>query len=179
MSNILIANENKKSLNINTTDVTELNIVPQNGFIIDLENSDLSVGKIVFKKKESQLPTTWEDLKKLDGFYVESNSEIGSISGYISTINRNVFPTKEEAEACLALSQLCQLRDAYNGEPLADWCDWANSNQKKYCIIIHKGEIYKDNYVNLTKILSFKTGELRDKFVKNFEDLILTAKPLL
>ena len=33
-----------------TAEADELIIVPQNGFIIDLENSDLSVGKIVFKK---------------------------------------------------------------------------------------------------------------------------------
>ena len=163
-----------------TAEADELTIEPKNGKVIDLENSDLSVGKIVFKKKENELPTKWEDLKKLDGFYVEIDSEIDSISdGDISAINRNVFPTKAEAEACLALSQLCQLRDAYNGEPLADWCNWTNSNQQKYCIVIYQGEIYKDVYVNISKILSFKTVKLRDKFFENFEDLILTAKPLL
>ena len=41
----------------------ELTIEPKNGKVIDLENSDLSVGKIVFKKKEKELPTTWEDLE--------------------------------------------------------------------------------------------------------------------
>ena len=158
----------------------ELIIELINGKVIDLENSDLSVGKIVFKKKEKELPTKWKDLKKLDGFYVESNSEINSISDEdIRAINRSVFPTKAEAEACLALSQLCQLRDAYNGEPLADWCNWTNSNQKKYCIVIYKGEIYKDDNVNISQILAFKTEKLRYKFVENFEDLILTAKPLL
>ena len=163
-----------------TAEADELIIEPKKGKVIDLENSDLSVGKIVFKKKENELPNKWEDLKKLDGFYVDVDSEIDSISdGDISAINRNVFPTKAEAEACLALSQLCQLRDAYNGEPLADWCDWKNSNQKKCCIVIYRGEIYKDDYVNISKILSFKTEKLRDKFVENFEDLILTAKPLL
>ena len=35
----------------------ELTIEPINGKVIDLENSDLSVGKIVFKKKENELPT--------------------------------------------------------------------------------------------------------------------------
>ena len=35
----------------------ELTIEPINGKVIDLENSDLSVGKIVFKKKEKELPT--------------------------------------------------------------------------------------------------------------------------
>ena len=158
-------------------EVDELIIGSINCKVIDLENSDLSVGKIVFKKKE--LPTKWEDLKKLDGFYVGIDSEIDSTSdGDISAINRNVFPTKAEAEACLALSQLCQLRDAYNGEPLADWCDWSDANTK-YCICFYEDKICKSKNRGEQNILSFKTDKLRDKFFKNFEDLILTAKPLL
>ena len=163
-----------------TAEADELIIEPKNGKVIDLENSDLSVGKIVFKKKENELPTKWEDLKKLDGFYVEINSEIDSISyGDISAINKNVFPTKSEAEACLALSQLCQLRDAYNGEPLADWCDWSNSERYKYCLQFYGNRLEKYTNQHCTRILAFKTRELRDKFVKNFRELIEIAKPLL
>ena len=145
-----------------TAEVDELTIEPKNGKVIDLENSDLSVGKIVFKKKEKELPTKWEDLDTS----IIKNDLCGD------------FPTIEETKANNALRKLCYLRDAYNGEPLADWCDWQDNN-KKYCIIIYKGEIYKDNYLNISQILAFKTRELRDKFVENFEDLILTAKPLL
>lgn len=162
-----------------TAEADELTIEPKNGKVIDLENSDLSKGKIVFKKKENELPTKWEDLKKLKGYYVNDLSEIFYLRNANMTISKNLFPTKAEAEACLALSQLCQLRDAYNGEPLADWCDWTNSNQKKYCIVIYKGEIYKDDNVNISNILSFKTEKLRYKFVENFRELIETAKPLL
>ena len=160
-------------------EVDELIIEPINGKVIDLENSDLSVGKIVFKKKENELPTKWEYLKKLDGFYVDVDSEIDSISdGDISAINKNVFPTKAEAEACLALSQLCQLRDAYNGEPLADWCDWSDANTK-YCICFYEDKISKSKNRGDENILSFKTDKLRDKFVENFRELIEIAKPLL
>ena len=146
-----------------TAEVDEVTIEPKNGKVIDLENSDLSVGKIVFKKKENELPTKWENFRE--------DLRLTESYGY--------FPTDEEKEAMYALRKLCWLRDAYNGEPLADWCNWTNSNQKKYCIVIYKGEIYKDDCVNISKILSFKTEKLRDKFLKNFEDLILTAKPLL
>ena len=156
----------------------ELTIEPINGKVIDLENSDLSVGKIVFKKKENELPTKWEDLKKLKGYYVNDLSEIFNLRNANMTISKNLFPTKAEAEACLALSQLCQLRDAYNGEPLADWCDWSDANTK-YCICFYEDKICKTKNRGDEKILSFKTDKLRDKFVKNFEDLILTAKPLL
>ena len=158
----------------------ELIIEPKNGKVIDLENSDLSVGKIVFKKKENELPAKWEDLKKLNGYLIGFSSQLTKTGNEILTIeeNKNVFPTKAEAEACLALSQLCQLRDAYNGEPLADWCDWDDDNTK-YCIEICDNRISTDYYSTYKKVLAFKTEELRDKFVENFEELILTAKPLL
>ena len=161
-----------------TEEADELTIELINGKVIDLENSDLSVGKIVFKKKEKELPTKWEDLKKLKGYYVNSCNIHNGGDLPTSFSNKNVFPTKAEAEACLALSQLCQLRDAYNGKPLADWCDWADDNTK-YCIEICDNRISKDYYSTYKKVLAFKTEELRDKFVENFEDLILTAKPLL
>ena len=161
-----------------TAEADELTIEPKNGKVIDLENSDLSVGKIVFKKKEKELPTKWEDLVSVKGCYVRANyiSEYNEYNALDS--NKNVFPTKAEAEACLALSQLCQLRDAYNGEPLADWCDWADDNTK-YCIEICDNRISKDYYISTRRVLAFKTEQLRYKFVENFEDLILTAKPLL
>ena len=161
-----------------TAETDELTIEPKNGKVIDLENSDLSVGKIVFKKKEKELPTKWEDLKKINGYFVNNQGGINKDMASPAINHKNTFPTKAEAEACLALSQLCQLRDAYNGEPLADWCDWQDNN-KKYCIFIYKGEVYKDHYLNISQILAFKTLGLRDKFFENFRELIETAKPLL
>ena len=140
----------------------ELIIEPINGKVIDLENSDLSVGKIVFKKKENELPTTWDDL------YEEKKRDEAL----------NFFPTEEERKAVFALRGLCWLRDAYNGEPLADWCDWSKDNDK-YVIIFTNNEIYKTSRGNSQEVLTFKTKKLRDKFAENFEDLILTAKPLL
>ena len=156
----------------------ELTIKPTNGKVIDLENSNLSVGKIVFKKKENELPTKWEELVFVKGYCLDLNCFVIGYGDKPNNSNKNIFPTKAEAEACLALSQLCQLRDAYNGEPLADWCDWQDNN-KKYCIIIYKGEVYKDDYLNISQILAFKTLGLRDKFFTNFRELIETVKPLL
>ena len=75
-------------------EVDELIIEPINGKVIDLENSDLSVGKIVFKKKEKELPTKWEDLKKLKGYYVNDLSEIFYLRNANMTISKNLFPTK-------------------------------------------------------------------------------------
>ena len=159
-------------------EVDELIIEPKNGKVIDLENSDLSVGKIVFKKKENELPTKWEDLVIVKGYYLDSNCFIRRYGDEPTNSNKNIFPTKEEAEACLALSQLCQLRDAYNEEPLADWCDWRDG-ATKYSIEFYDNEITTFNYKCTRKVLTFKTKKLIDKFVKNFRELIEIAKPLL
>ncbi len=156
----------------------ELTIKTKNGKVIDLENSDLSVGKIVFKKKEKELPTKWEDLKKLKGYYVNDLSEIFNLRNANMSISKNLFPTKAEAEACLALSQLCQLRDAYNGEPLADWCDWSFPKMK-FVIYFDENETFTTEHFYTSSCLAFKTRELRDKFLENFRELIETAKPLL
>ena len=139
-----------------TAEADELTIEPKNGKVIDLENSDLSVGKIVFKKKENELPTKWEDLKIIKGYYLDSNCFVRRYRDEPNDFNKNLFPTKAESEACLALSQLCQLRDAYNGEPLADWCDWADDNAK-YCIEICDNRISKDYYISTQRVLAFKT----------------------
>lgn len=143
-------------------EVDELIIEPINGKVIDLENSDLSIGKIVFKEKENELPTKWEDLSE------EIQDEV--VYGFL--------PTEKEYKAMLALRKLLWLRDAYNGEPLANWCDWYKDNAK-YVIIFTNNKIYKTSTVNSQEILAFKTIELRDKFTENFEELILIAKPLL
>ena len=145
-----------------TAEADELTIEPKNGKVIDLENSDLSVGKIVFKKKEKELPTKWEDLSE------EIQDEV--VYGFL--------PTEKEYKAMLALRKLLWLRDVYNGEPLADWCDWSFPKMK-FVIYFDENEIFTTEHFYTSSCLAFKTRELRDKFVENFEDLILTAKPLL
>ena len=145
------------------------------GYEIDREKSTFE--KIVFKKIERELPKSWEELKIMNGFYVSSGSNVQTfISHIISDNNKNMFPTRAEAEACLALAQLCQLRDRYN-----DWWkpDWKYKGEMKYCIEFFKDRISKENYYSTKKVLCFKTPELRDKFIENFKDLIEIAKPLL
>lgn len=153
----------------------ELKIEVPAGYEIDRENSTFE--KIVFKKVERELPKSWEELKIMNGFYVSSGSNVQTfISHIISDNNKNMFPTRVEAEACLALAQLCQLRDRYNG----GWKpDWEDTNEQKYVIIIHTGRIQVETFFSIQHLLTFKTEELRDKFLENFRDLIETAKPLL
>lgn len=154
----------------------EMKIQVPEGYEIDKEKSTFE--KIVFKKVERELPKRWEDLKIIDGFFVSNLGYIEKVSDNYTAANhnKNIFPTIEEAEACLALAQLCQLRDKYND----GWKpDWNVTSETKYVIEVSKNTIVKNFYGNRHKILSFKTEELRDKFLENFRDLIETAKPLL
>ena len=153
----------------------EMKIQVPEGYEIDRENSTFE--NIIFRKVERKLPKTWKDLEVVSGFYIDSHSKVNVFKGCFATEeNKNIFPTREEAEACVALAQLCQLRDGYNGGWKPDWKD---DREKKHCIEFFKGKIQKNYYHVLKKVLCFKTQELRDKFLENFRDLIETAKPLL
>lgn len=66
----------------------------------------------------------------------------------------NFFPTEERRKAVFALRRLCWLRDAYNGEPLADWCNWTNNGGKKWVIYFYNNSIYTDYTYIDTRIFS-------------------------
>lgn len=153
----------------------EFKIQVPEGYEIDKENSTFE--KIVFKKIEKELPKSWRELNNITGYYVDKDGKVYNCINFSTDYcNKNVFPTEEEAEACLALAQLCQLRDRYND----GWKpDWKNDRQLKYIIEIFYDDIVKRIYECRYKALAFKTEELRDKFLENFRDLIEIAKPLL
>ena len=152
----------------------EMKIQAPEGYEIDKEKSTFE--KIVFKKTENELPKSWEELHMIKGWFVENGSRIHEFENcFTISKNRNLFPTKEEAEACLALAQLCQLRDRYNDGWKPDWDDGG----EKHCVYFHDNEINSAYTYSSHRVLTFKTQELRDKFLENFKDLIETAKPLL
>jgi hypothetical protein len=126
---------------------------------------------------KKELPKSWEELDWLDGYYVDSSSDVNPLNdGGILPRNHNIFATREQAEASIALAQLSQLMKVYNG----DWvADWNRITQDKFCIEFCNDIINKVTNVGTSKFLSFKDAETRDLFLENFSDLILTAKPLL
>lgn len=152
----------------------EFKIQVPEGYEIDRENSTFE--KIVFKKVEKELPKSWRELDNVSGYYVDKNSKVyNCIDHTTANDNRNIFPTREEAEACVALAQLCQLRDRYNDGWKPNW----NKETDKYTIIYSSNKIDTSFSVYAQRILSFKTVGIRDKFLENFRGLIETAKPLL
>ena len=60
------------------------------GMEIDKEKSTFE--EIVFKSKEKQLPKAWEELNNIKGYYIDTDSIVKPVDGYVNDINKNVFP---------------------------------------------------------------------------------------
>jgi hypothetical protein len=150
----------------------EFKVQVPDGYEIDKEKSTFE--SIVFKEKNN-LPTSWKELGEINGHYVNS------FSGVVNTGlhsceegNKNIFATREQAEASLALSQLTQLLKAYNG----DWKpDWSNS-KVKHCIDLYNDCWCSAGSVNYNNIFSFETEEKREHFLKHHIELLNKVKPL-
>jgi hypothetical protein len=152
----------------------EIRIECPEGYEIDKEKSTFE--HIVFKVKENSLPKTWEELKSIPGWAITNSSEIWNYKHVTSThMNKALWPTKELAEAALALAQLLQLRDRYNDGWVPDW----NSSTDKFTIYIQSNDILSNYNQTYHHVLAFKTRTLRNEFLTNFKDLIEIAKPLL
>ncbi len=142
----------------------------------DIELKELAV-QTYPELAEKELPKTWHELKSIAGYYVCSDSLAIETDEYLChTPNKNIFFTKEQAEASIALAQLSQLREVYrNG-----WIPNEKSlTENKYRIAFICGEIEKTTSVSATPFLSFQDKETRDLFLENFRELIEKAKPLI
>lgn len=158
---------------LNNKQMKELKIEVPQGFEIDKEKS--TFGKIVFKEIESKLPMSVEEIPNRNWF-IGGDGIVYSTNG-IGAKDKNQLSTKERAEAFLALMQLVELRDAWNGDWKADW-SYGNLH-KKYVIEVLNNYINSKYYQNYYKVLHFKSEQLRDQFAEQFKDLIEQAKELL
>lgn len=159
----------------------ELKIIPPEGYEVDETNSTFAC--IKFKPIKPKLPTTWEEFCKTHpvepGEYYISSGIFSNITRYNRKCQRlqtNILPSLEYAKAILALCQLIQLRNCYNDgwEP-----DWTSGRTNKYYIGIVGDKVEIGTLIVTSKVMAFKTRDLRDEFLKNFRDLIEIAKPLL
>jgi hypothetical protein len=128
---------------------------------------------------EKELPKSWEGLGEISGYCVNGFDEIDYLKDCSTKDrgNKTIFATREQAEASIALAQLSQLMKVYNDGWVADY-EKGNS-QDKYIIDFCQGIIRTEYFRNQQRFLAFKDAKTRDLFLKNFRDLILTAKPLL
>ena len=160
----------------------ELKIQIPEGYEIDKENSTFE--KIVFKEIDTK-PKSWGEYCKQQeangetGYYFDTDCSINEASWVgCATFNnwRNVLPSKELAEAFLAMMQLMSLRQAWIG----DWkLDWKEKHFNKWCIVKSMDKFCVDVYSCLSRPLSFPTMEMAEEFSVRFKGLLEIAKPLL
>jgi hypothetical protein len=126
---------------------------------------------------KKELPKSWCDLGKISGWKICTNTDLNVTSNYPTDFdsNANIFATKEQAEASIAMAQLSQLMKVYNDGWVPDWTDI----EYKYCIGFTNEKLCIDNWYNYKQFLSFKDRETAELFIQNFRELIETAKPLL
>ena len=123
-------------------------------------------------------PKSWEELNKVSGYYANTFSiitEYDQSSWNPKRDDKNIFATKEQAEASIAMAQLSQLMAVYNDGWVPDWDD----SYRKSCIVFSKGKFSKLYICNMKSFLTFKTDDIRNEFFNNFQDLMKKAKPLL
>ena len=145
--------------------------------------------KVVFEDIKPQLPKTWEEFcynndRKPNEAHINNSSNIQLITERREREifwDRNILPSKQAAEAHLALMQLHQLRDCYR----QGWIPNLENRSKKYGIeriynlIDDKTELRICEYSNTSLFLTFPTLKLAEKFLNNFKDLIEQAGDLI
>lgn len=136
------------------------------------------VAVCTFRKKEQKLPKSWEEFEKLNPIKVEyvtyNSGEIAYEKQVAKRYLTSLLSDSATAEAVLALCQLIQLRNCYNGDWVPDWKD----NGSKFTIDFIEGEIYAGEVRGCCTPLFFKTKDLRDEFLRYFRLLIEKLKPL-
>lgn len=91
--------------------------------------------------------------------------------------SRATFFTKDEDYSAFdALRKLTIIRDYYN----EGWKpDWKNDDENKYVILTENDKIKCEENYSYKRVLSFKSKEIRNKFLEEQIDLLEIAKPLL
>jgi hypothetical protein len=163
----------------------EMKIIAPDGCEIDKINIVDGAAIILFKKVNKKLPKSWEEFcymfpKYGSIFYINDDSEIKEIKQVnekrFVDEDKTTFSDRATAEAVLALCQLIQLRNIYNG----DWVPKCNDyTQKKYVIFFNENELRAvETHSCENRLLIFKSSELRDEFLRNFRPLIEKLKLL-
>ena len=140
-------------------------------------------GKVIFEDIKPQLPKTWEEFCenypcKKDECYIDLNCQIVRLVYEIDRYKvsyKNLLPSKQAAEAHLALMQLHQLRDCYRQGWIPDW----KNNYPKYSIVRKDKQYSIAYYLGTPCFLSFPTCEIAEEFLNNFRDLIEQAGDLI
>jgi len=112
-------------------------------------------------------PTSWEELWEIKWYFIGMDSDIGKTDGifYSADSNKNIFLTKQQCEASLALAQITQLLAKY---------DIPEESDIRYN---KKSSTATSWLVKRSKLLEFDTEEKCSHFYKHHADLISKLAP--
>ena len=131
-----------------------------------------------FSKEEltkKELPKSWGEARPSSGYKITYNS-YGTIITKLPVFSHSkydckaIFATEKQARSALAMAQLSQLMAVYND----GWEFKPDGTIKNngYVLLRIENQICRDYFSSQYQFLAFKTRELRDEFLKNFEPLI-------
>lgn len=135
------------------------------GYVIDLENSDLNTGKVSFKKKE----LTYEDVAKSlfmrnQTYYLDSLGKIFNCSSGTMYYNSKINCTSEkQIKKLLAMNQLMNVAKYLNG----NWEPDFKREEPKFFIYINdkNNVIISANYFLKEHFVYFKTEDLAQEAI--------------
>lgn len=133
--------------------------------------------ELVYYYTEDGFFKSCQEESHLDLVIVEEIEELPNWEEVINELRKTstkskdfLFSSLTESEEFEAFYKLIHLRKAWIG-------DWNPRKENQlYVIVSHDNEIETHDNWNAYRILSFPTPEMRDEFLKRFEDLIQKAK---
>ena len=146
------------------------------GYVIDVEKSNLEKGVIEYKKKDTTW-VQWYELSSVEGFYLNSKCNVIKTMSpkACESSNRDIFSTKPQVEAIIAIAQLTHHLARVNGEWVPDY----SSGKQKFAITCYGKTIHVEVYNFVSSFLVFKDEDTAVKFRLTYEDLIKQAAPIL
>ena len=133
---------------------SEINITPKEGFEIDVENSDLKNGKVVFKEVKENYPTEFKDL--------------GTDTFKLST---------KYGHKLSILNTLLHFRDEYNR--IDGFTEGFRFGDDNWCITNYKNKLNISCWTLPNGIMHFGKEETAKLFLKNFEKQLEQVKEFL
>lgn len=143
-------------VNINPN-TSEINITPKKGFEIDLENSDLKNGKVLFKEVEKKYPNRFR---------------VPKIINVEEVILSEIYARKLDI-----LDILLCLRDEYNR--IDGFTEGFRSGEQNWCITNIINTLDVDIWSVNNKIMHFGKEETAKLFLNNFKEQLEQIKEFL
>lgn len=142
------------------------------GYEICKEESTLE--NIVLKKKEEDKR---KKLGKVTGYYISPTSSVIELmhNEPANVKNRNLYPTKDLAEASLSISELLQ----YYFKEYKDYSPDFIDKTEKYIICVIKNIVSIQSTESKNATFVFKDYKTAYNFYNLYKDLFEIAKPLL